>query len=96
MEPGYVITKLNDREVNSIQDLVKVYKSLDKGTKVMFEGFYEEYPDEYLKYAKAKKKVHSGVSELELGKVGIGALDCRKTVGQEITCQVTNLRRRTK
>lgn len=47
MEPGYVITKLNDKPVASIQDLVKVYKSLDKGTKVMFEGFYEEYPDEY-------------------------------------------------
>lgn len=47
MEPGYVITKLNDREVDSIDELARVYKGLKKGTKIMFEGFYEEYPDEY-------------------------------------------------
>ncbi|MGK0387828.1 MAG: serine protease Do, partial [Maribacter sp.] len=47
MEPGYVITKLNDREVASIDELAVVYKDLETGTKIMFEGFYEEYPDEY-------------------------------------------------
>jgi serine protease Do len=47
MEPGYVITKLNDREVASINELAVVYKDLETGTKIMFEGFYEEYPDEY-------------------------------------------------
>ncbi len=47
MEPGYIITKLNDNKVETVEELVDIYQGLKKGTKVMFEGFYEEYPDEY-------------------------------------------------
>jgi len=47
MEPGYIITKLNDKSIKNVDDLARVYKSIPKGTKIMLEGFYEDYPDEY-------------------------------------------------
>lgn len=47
MEPGYIITKLNDKKIDSVEDLEKAYNKIKKGTKVMLEGFYEEYKDEY-------------------------------------------------
>ncbi len=48
MEPGYIITKVNDKKVGSINDLNTILRSVKKGNKVMLEGFYEDYPDEYL------------------------------------------------
>lgn len=47
MEPGYIITKLNDQKIASVDDLVEAYANMEPGTKIMLEGFYAEYPDEY-------------------------------------------------
>jgi len=46
MDPGYIITKVND---NRISDKADFLKELDKtkGDKVLLEGFYENYPGEY-------------------------------------------------
>lgn len=45
MDPDYVITKVNDRRVASVDDVIKeLGKANDK---VLLEGFYENYPGEY-------------------------------------------------
>ena len=46
MDPGYIITKVNDRRVATIEDFVKELQK-SKGAKVLLEGFYENYPGEY-------------------------------------------------
>lgn len=45
MDPGYIITKVNDKRVNSIDEILVELKNT-KGT-VMLEGFYENFPGEY-------------------------------------------------
>jgi len=45
MDPGFIITKIGERRVKSIEDVVKVLKETEG--KVMLEGFYEDYPGEY-------------------------------------------------
>ncbi len=47
MDPGYIITKVNETEVSSVDDVIQVLQNVRKGKKVMLEGFYEDYPDEY-------------------------------------------------
>lgn len=45
MDPGYIITKINDVRVNTVSDaLAELRKSEGK---VLLEGFYENYPGEY-------------------------------------------------
>ena len=45
MDPGFIITKINDKRITSVEDLVK---RLDSATgKVMLEGVYENYSGEY-------------------------------------------------
>jgi Do/DeqQ family serine protease len=51
MDPGFVITKVNDTMVTSIEELTKAIEKSDE--KVMLEGVYEDYPGEYY-YAFAK------------------------------------------
>lgn len=46
MEPGYVITKVNNREVTSINMLIKVL-SENIGKTVVLDGFYPKIPGEY-------------------------------------------------
>ncbi|NNE29851.1 MAG: PDZ domain-containing protein [Saprospiraceae bacterium] len=46
MDPDFVITKINDVVVDSVQDVVRVLKSSGDG-KVLLEGIYEEYQGEY-------------------------------------------------
>lgn len=46
MDPGYIITKVNDNRVATIDDFVKELKG-SKGSKILLEGFYENYPGEY-------------------------------------------------
>ena len=46
MDPGYIITKVNDRRVSTIEDFTKELKK-SKGEKILLEGFYENYPGEY-------------------------------------------------
>lgn len=45
LTPGFVITKVNDTKVETVEELMKI---IEKSTeKVMLEGVYEEYPGEY-------------------------------------------------
>lgn len=45
MDPDYIITKVNDVRVKSVEDAVKALK--EARDKVLLEGFYENYPGEY-------------------------------------------------
>ena len=45
MDPGYIITKVNDKRVSSVDEIITEFKNT-KGT-VMLEGFYENFPGEY-------------------------------------------------
>jgi len=45
MDPGYVITKINDQSVQSAQQVIDVIKSSDGP--IFLEGFYEHYPGKY-------------------------------------------------
>jgi len=45
MDPGYIITKVNDKKVSSVDEVITEFKNTT-GT-VMLEGFYENFPGEY-------------------------------------------------
>jgi len=45
MEPGYIITSINNVEINSTQELIS-FLTDNKGT-MYIQGFYEKYPGEY-------------------------------------------------
>lgn len=45
MDPGFIITKINNKKVTSVEDLIDLLK--DAKDKVMLEGVYENYPGEY-------------------------------------------------
>lgn len=45
MEPGFIITKVGDKKVSSVEEFIKTLKT-SKG-KIMLEGVYEDYPGEY-------------------------------------------------
>lgn len=45
MDPGFIITKVNDRTVKNVDDLISLLKNASG--KVMLEGVYENYPGEY-------------------------------------------------
>lgn len=45
MEPGFIIKKLNDKNVSSVESIIKILEST-KG-KVVLEGVYMDYPGEY-------------------------------------------------
>ncbi|MEM7106269.1 MAG: trypsin-like peptidase domain-containing protein [Bacteroidota bacterium] len=45
MEPGFVITKINDKKVKSLEELLNEIEK--KQDTVMLEGVYEDYPGEY-------------------------------------------------
>lgn len=51
MDPGFVITKINDEAVTDIPSIIKAIQKAEN--KVMLEGVYEDYPGEYY-YAFAK------------------------------------------
>lgn len=46
LESGYIITKINGVKTEEITDLMKILKS-KRGEKILFEGFYKNYPGEY-------------------------------------------------
>lgn len=46
MEPGYIITKVNNREVTSVNMLIKVLTE-NSGKTIVFDGFYPKVPGEY-------------------------------------------------
>ena len=53
MDPDYIITKVNDQKINSVEEVIKALK--DARDKVLLEGFYENYPGEYY-YTFSKRK----------------------------------------
>ena len=53
MDPGYIITKVNDKKVASVDEIITEFKNT-KGT-VMLEGFYENFPGEYYYAFKVEK-----------------------------------------
>ncbi len=46
MDPGYIITKVGDVKVSSVQEIINELKK-HRGSEVYLEGFYENYPGEY-------------------------------------------------
>ena len=45
MDPGYIITKINKKSVNSVAEAVKILKKADG--QIILEGYYEHHPDKY-------------------------------------------------
>ena len=45
LTPGFVITKVNDKAVKTVDELILIVEKSDN--KVMLEGVYEDYPGEY-------------------------------------------------
>jgi serine protease Do len=45
LTPGFVITKVNDTKVMTVEELMKIIEKADE--KIMLEGIYEEHPGEY-------------------------------------------------
>jgi C-terminal processing protease CtpA/Prc len=45
MDPGFIITKIGEEPVSSIEDVIKVLRQSEG--KIMLEGFYEDYPGDY-------------------------------------------------
>lgn len=46
MDPGFIITKINDSKVSSVEQASEILNEM-KGSKVYLEGFYENYRGEY-------------------------------------------------
>ena len=46
MDPGYIITKVGEVKVGSVQEVLNELKK-KRGSEVYLEGFYENYPGEY-------------------------------------------------
>lgn len=46
MEPGYIITRINNREVSSA-GMLKATLEQNRGKTIVMEGFYPKYPGEY-------------------------------------------------
>ena len=46
MDPGYIITKVGEVRVSSVQEVINELKK-KRGKEVYLEGFYENYPGEY-------------------------------------------------
>lgn len=45
MDPGFIITKVDNQRINTVDDLIEIIE--DASGKVMLEGVYENYPGEY-------------------------------------------------
>ena len=45
MDPGFIITKINDSEISGVEDVLDILKNASG--KIMLEGIYESYPGEY-------------------------------------------------
>ncbi len=45
MDPGFIITRINDFEISNVEDVLKILKNATG--KIMLEGIYESYPGEY-------------------------------------------------
>ena len=45
MDPGYIITKVNEKPIRNVQDFIKELESHEG--MVVLEGFYENYPGEF-------------------------------------------------
>ena len=45
MDPGFIITRVDNRKVGNVEELLEILQNATG--KVMLEGTYENYPDEY-------------------------------------------------
>ena len=45
MDPEFIITKVNDTKVQTVEEVIRELKRTSG--KVMLEGVYEDYPGEY-------------------------------------------------
>jgi S1-C subfamily serine protease len=45
IEPGYIITSINDKPIGSVNELIKIVREY-KGA-IVFNGYYENYPGEF-------------------------------------------------
>jgi serine protease Do len=45
MDPGFIITHVNDQKINSVEELIQYIQSAEDN--VILEGVYEEYPGQY-------------------------------------------------
>ena len=45
IEPGYIITKTNNKVVRTVNDVLDALKSA--GSELNLDGFYENYPGEF-------------------------------------------------
>ncbi len=45
MDPGYIITKINKKKVESVAEVVKILDEIEG--QVILEGYYEHHPDKY-------------------------------------------------
>ncbi|MEM9549084.1 MAG: trypsin-like peptidase domain-containing protein [Bacteroidota bacterium] len=45
IEPGYIITSINEKEVRTVNDLIEIVK--DYSGPIVFNGYYENYPGEF-------------------------------------------------
>ncbi|MBK9737823.1 MAG: trypsin-like peptidase domain-containing protein [Saprospiraceae bacterium] len=46
MEPGYIITKINNNEITSLANLIKTLE-FNRGKTIILDGLYKKYPGEY-------------------------------------------------
>ena len=46
MEPGYIITKVNNKEISSLGDLIKTLE-INRGKTIILDGLYKKYPGEF-------------------------------------------------
>lgn len=45
MDPGFIITKVNDKEVDTIEEVIQTFNRAEK--EILLEGIYENYPGEW-------------------------------------------------
>ncbi len=53
MDPGYIITKVGEVKVSTVQEVINELKK-SRGSEIYLEGFYENYPGEYYYTFKVK------------------------------------------
>ena len=48
MKEGFIITRINDKEVKTVEEVNAIIKSKRPGDLITFSGVYEDFPREYI------------------------------------------------
>ena len=48
MKEGFIITRINDKEVKTVEEVNSIIKSKRPGDLITFSGVYEDFPREYI------------------------------------------------